>query len=198
MLSEIHHRVKNNLAIISSLLSLESDTLSNPETRKALEETESRIRSMALIHELIYSNENYNSIQFPLYLHKLDHVITSVFSDPNKSIETDIHSENIFLDLNTSIPCALIVNELFTNAYKHAFINRTSGKIYIHFYEKDGILELIMEDNGVGMESPQKLLESSSFGITIINGLIEQLKGTIQISNGKEGLKSHIRFPKKD
>ncbi|MCH8496453.1 MAG: ATP-binding protein [Balneolales bacterium] len=198
LLSEIHHRVKNNLAIISSLLSLESDTFSNPETRTALEETESRIRSMALIHELIYSNENYNSIDFSMFLHKLDNVITSVFSEPGKTIETEIHSENIYLDLNTSIPCALIVNELFTNAYKHAFKNRTSGKISIHFSEKDGMLEFIMQDNGVGMDNPEKLLQSSSFGITIINGLVEQLQGTIQVSGGKEGLKSHIRFPKKD
>jgi len=195
LLAEIHHRVKNNLAIISSLLSLQSDSFDDDRTRFLFNETEGRVRSMSLIHELVYQNESFDSVDFGAFLRRFEQVAAGIFSDMSMNVEVKIEANTIRLDLNKSVPCALIVNELITNAYKHAFPGQTEGLMHIQFTETDNEYTLVVSDNGCGMPDGFKPSESTSFGYTIIFGLVDQLQGSITFEN-VGGTRVTVVFPK--
>lgn len=195
LLAEIHHRVKNNLAIISSLISLQAESINDDNTRGLFIETEGRIRSMSLIHELVYQNETFESVDILRYLERFNEVLSGIFDNENLQIEVRIEAANIFLDLNKAIPCALIINELLTNAYKHAFKGMQTGEVTVRFTEKQANYVLTVSDNGTGFPQGFNPAMATSFGFTIIHGLVEQLQGRIAFSKDV-GTVCTVIFPK--
>lgn len=153
LLKEIYHRVKNNLAVISSLLSMRADATETPEVRLALEGSQQRVRSIALTHEHLYGSERLDRIDFSEYARQLQE-LHSAFAPDRPSIAVRIRAASIALGVDRAVPCALILNELLINVFKHAFPSGRAGEVSISFGEcQPGILELAMEDNGIGCSS---------------------------------------------
>lgn len=192
LLKEIHHRVKNNLSIVSSLLTIQTSYVKDLAVKDLFIESESRVKSMAMIHELLYQQENFSEIDFDPYIRKLIHHISSNYKSPGLDIRTEVNIDDVFLEIGTAVPCALLVNELLTNAYKHAFKGRKKGIISISLVNEAGTIILKVEDDGVGL--PPDINKINTLGMTLIHGLTNQLKGEIDIKNGN-GAKFHIHFP---
>ena len=194
LLREIHHRVKNNMQVISSLLNLQAGHIADEEARRMLKEGQLRIRSMALIHEKLYQARDLSKIDFAAYLQSLASFLFQFFKvDPEQvRLETDL--EDVRLDINTAVPCGLLVNELVSNALKHAFPDGRRGTVWIKLRrEKDGTLKLRVADDGVGLPKGFDYRSSESFGLQIAHLLIEQLEGTIAVE-GKKGTAFCITF----
>ncbi len=176
LLKEIHHRIKNNLQIISSLISLKSRSIPNQEHRNTLKETDDMIKSMALIHEQLYQRD-LSKIRVKEYIEKL--VKNLLYSHPlQKQIKVKLDIEEITLQIKTAISIGLIVNELVTNALKYAFKGREKGIIEVIFKKVNENFELKVKDDGIGFPK-DKLKNGSSFGMKLINMLVKQLDGTL-------------------
>jgi two-component system, sensor histidine kinase PdtaS len=189
LLKEIHHRVKNNLMVISSLLNLQSGTITDDNTRTAVRESQNRVKSMALIHQLLYQSEMYTGIDFSQYLEQLMQFLQSTYSKPGRNIHYTIRADRIRLDIDTAIPLGLITNELTTNAYKYAFIDNRDGKIEIDFHKTmDHKYLLRVSDNGKGLPEGIDPEESSTLGLKLVKILTKQIKGKLNYSkhNGTE------------
>jgi two-component sensor histidine kinase len=190
LLSEVHHRVKNNLAIISGLINLQVENLKDEESKKIFEETKDRIYSMSLIHNQLYQNKSFAQIEFAQY-------ISTFCTHLQKSYPTQAsflireNTENVQFDIKTAIPCALILNELVTNAFRHAFKNMTEGIIEVGLKKETDCILFWVADSGVGMDSKQ--LESTSMGMSLVHSLIDQIDGKLHFENGK-GSKFLIRL----
>jgi len=191
LLSEIHHRVKNNLQIISSLLSLQSHGTDDPSCRAILSESQDRIRSMALIHEQLYRSGDFSSIDFSSYASRLLKNLRRSYV-PEKDIELSLETESVKLSLETSIPLGLILSELVTNALKHAFKGRDNGSITVKFKRDDDYCVLEVIDDGVGFREDE-LRNSPSLGFKLVEILTEQLDGSLKYSGENGGL-FRIRF----
>jgi PAS domain S-box-containing protein len=193
LIKEIHHRVKNNLQLISSIIYLKLASVSHPDIRSFLEDTRQKIRSIALIHERLLQTENLDQVEISDYLGKLIHDLEVTYYREGLSlqIQPDIQTMNIGLD--TAIICGLIVNELVTNAIKHAFQGRSSGKISIGFQNHNGKYLLFIEDDGVSLPDHISPGQSSSFGMQLIDVFAKQLNGSLEIER-KNGTKFLIRF----
>jgi len=196
LIAEIHHRVKNNMAIISSLLNLQSGYVKSENIRQLLQETESRVRAMALVHELVYEGDNFTDIVLSDLMQRLVNLLERSFRIPEKDIVTELQADNITLDMTYAIPLALLVNELVTNSWRHGFDGAGEGLIRVSLLRKNGQFELRVHDNGNGLsrEEIDKLGQPTSFGYTIINGLVQQLNGTLEYDNNGEGLAVIVRF----
>ncbi|MDI9614369.1 histidine kinase dimerization/phosphoacceptor domain -containing protein [Methanothermobacter sp.] len=186
LLSEIHHRVKNNLQIISSLLSLQSHSINDPTCRDILEESQDRIRSMGLIHEQLYRSGDFSSIDFGVYASRLLKNLQRSYSH-GKDIEFSLEANDIKVSLETSIPLGLILSELVTNALKHAFRGRDRGSITVRFKRRDSACILEVMDDGVGFIE-EDLRNSKSLGFKLVEILTEQLEGTLTFSGSNGGL----------
>ncbi|TVQ10513.1 MAG: PAS domain S-box protein [Balneolaceae bacterium] len=193
LLKEIHHRVKNNMAIISGLLHLKADLVESEDTRILLHESSNRIRSMAMIHEMLYQNETFASIDFGSYIKSLVETIDDFYNQEQSNVSIEIDSANIYLDINDAVPCGLILNELITNAYKHAFNGKKKGWIKVSFIRKGNEFVLTVKDNGKGLPHQLNLENANSLGMNLITGLTSQLKGTLDFKNGK-GATFTLRF----
>jgi len=194
LLAEIHHRVKNNLAIISSLLTLQSDFFSTEEeTRTILVDMQHRIKSMALVHELVYEHDNPARINFGKLLKKLVSGFAKVYND--KVIDVAIRADDILLDLNQTIPFSLLANELLVNACKHAFKDRKHGLIDVIFEKNAEQMRFVVKDNGVGVTDIDMLENPRTLGYTIIRTLVTQLEGELDIRSTSEGFIAEGRFP---
>lgn len=193
LLTELHHRVKNNLAVIAGLFSLKIDSIKNPEAREVLIESRNRVRSMALIHNRLYKNSNFANVDFEQYINELLNEIKLSYPNISQSIAINKHISNITLNVNTAIPCGLILNELLSNCYKHAFTGRDNGAIFISFILNGENIELMVKDNGVGL--PKDFDSKESLGITVIQSLCEQLEGTCEYSE-YEGTCFKLTFDK--
>jgi len=172
LLKEIHHRVKNNLQMVSSLLQLQSRYITEPEAVEALNEGDNRVKSMAIIHHHLYSSDDISTVNVPGYI---DNLCENILSSYNYSgIDIIIHKEiaDITLDVAVMIPIGLILNELITNSFKYAFRNRTCGNIYISVSEKDSELMVCVNDDGVGYDPSQN---HSGFGTRMINAFLRKL-----------------------
>lgn len=191
LLLEIHHRVKNNLAIVSSLLNMQAQNMKSDKLKRILNESEGRVQTMSMIHELLYQQENFSNIDFGVYIRRLIKHITSNYPILNKSIIADLKTDVIFLEIKTAVPCALIINELLTNAYKHAFTGRKKGKISISLIRTEDYYTLVFSDDGVGFPLKQ---ESQSLGLTLIYGLSKQIGGTVT-TEVEHGTTFKITFP---
>ncbi|MGB8234054.1 MAG: histidine kinase N-terminal 7TM domain-containing protein, partial [Methanobacterium sp.] len=193
LLKEIHHRVKNNLMVISSLLSLQSRYIKDEVSKSIFKESQNRARSMALIHELLYRSTDLKRINFGDYIKTLTNELFRMYvTDPNR-IKLNINVEDVMLDINTAIPLGLIVNELVSNSMKHAFPNDRKGKIDIEFKLEDGIYSMIVSDNGVGFPKDYDLEVSDSLGLRIVNSLTEQIDGQIELER-TNGTRYIIKF----
>lgn len=189
LLKEIHHRVKNNLMVISSLLNLQSGTLTDDKTKSAVRESQSRVKSMALIHQLLYQSEMFTRIDFPMYLEQLMSSLQSAYCKPGMNIKYRIQADDIKLDIDTAIPLGLITNELATNAYKYAFADSREGIIELQLRKvTESHCKLSISDNGVGLPYDFDLENSNTLGLKLVKILTKQLKAKInyEISGGTE------------
>jgi len=193
LLKEVHHRTKNNLAIITSLLSLQSASVTDRGLREVLRDAENRVRSMASIHELLYQSNSLAAIDFGAYIRDLVSRLFRTYALPGVTFEVDIHG--VFLDVGAAIPCALIVNELVTNSFKYAFPGGTKGKIHVSLHNgtNDEYL-LTVADDGVGMTQPATSGAPSTLGLKLVHILASQLGGRAVVSS-QNGVRWTVRFP---
>jgi PAS domain S-box-containing protein len=194
LLKEIHHRVKNNLQIISSLLNLQMKKITEAKTRAELNATRNRIRSMALIHAKLYQSQNLSQINFAEYIEEFSRQLRSLYNvNPNR-VKLVLDIDAVYLDVDVAIPFGMIVNELLTNALKYAFPDERSGKIRVVLRSEAAATVLSVEDNGVGLSSEIDLAEVDTLGLQLVRGLAQQLNGTVTIEqNG--GTRVVIRCP---
>ena len=194
LLSEIHHRVKNNLAVITGLLELQSHKLENEEAVNALKDSQMRINSMALIHEKLYQNKNLSQIEFDKYTHELITVIKSSHLTADQPVNINLDCENVELPITTAIPCGLLINEIVTNSIKHAFNGVKGAEVNLSLKKLNDDVELKISDNGKGLPVKFEDLETKSLGIILIRTLTRQL-GADLIVNGTDGTAYDIKFP---
>ena len=184
LLKEIHHRVKNNLQIISGILDIQNFSIKEPEIKAILNEGQNRIQSIALLHKTMYQNKNFNAVNFDKYLAELISHSKQANYSLNKQIEIDFTTDDIQLEIDTAVPLGLILNELINNAYKHAFKEKQSGAISIALKEVDKkSYQLLFKDNGIGFASDFDVTKVKSVGYELINGLTKQLKGKLTTHN---------------
>lgn len=192
LLEEIHHRVKNNLQIISSLLRLQCGYIKDKQALEIFHDSRNRLRAMALIHENLYQTNDLAKIDFSDYIRKLKKNLILCYQTNHIDIKTNI--ENIFLKIDTAIPCGLIINELISNSMKHAFTDIDKGEIYVEFISlQKGKYSLSVTDNGVGVPENIDLLKKQSLGLELVWNLVEQLEGTI-VYQSKLGTSFRITF----
>jgi PAS domain S-box-containing protein len=196
LLKEIHHRVKNNLMIISSLLSLQSSYIKDDESRELFQVSEDRARSMALIHESLYESSDLKNIDFGDHIQSLAKELFLNYTDGSGRIKLKIDAENIGMDINTTIPLSLILNELITNSLKHAFPGDRLGEIKIDFHSQNEEYELTVKDDGIGLPHDFDYTRTDSLGLQLINSLTAQIDGRIELKKIK-GTTYSIIFPKK-
>ncbi|MBD2628404.1 GAF domain-containing protein [Trichormus variabilis] len=195
LLKEVHHRVKNNLQIVSSLLQLQSHTTKDTEVIKALRESQNRIESISLIHKNLYTSPNIGQLDIFEYINNLtSSLLTSYQIVPDKIIlETQIDS--VKLNVDEAIACGLVVNELISNAIKHAFPNQQQGLIIIKLHKLDNNIELVVQDNGIGLPEGLDWKNTNSLGLSLVYDLVtEQLEGNITVERN-QGTLFHIQFP---
>lgn len=184
LLAEIHHRVKNNLAVITGLLELQSYNTTDENAQSILRDSQMRINSIALVHEKLYQNEDLSEVSIGQYLKDLTHVVFRSMSDHSKDVNIELDLDDIALPITQAIPCGLLVNEILTNSFKHAFVGKDEGTIDIHFKKnEEGKLQLIIHDDGVGLPTNGQSKEPTSLGMNLIRTLSKQLQADHEISN---------------
>ncbi len=183
LLKEIHHRVKNNLQIISGLLNLQSRQIENQEAQEAVREGRNRVKSMALIHQKLYQQDNLSAVNMSDYLSDLLAAIQQTFSDNQQRVDVQIICNQLNLDVDTAIPLGLIINELVTNSYKYAFKGRPNGQLKIRLEEENNILQLEIRDNGPGLTKGFEINKSKTFGMKLIQSLAAKLSAEIAVSS---------------
>jgi hypothetical protein len=195
LLKEIHHRVKNNLQIISSLLSLQSEYVTHAPAMEALRESQGRIRSMAMIHEQLYRSGDLARIEFDSYLRDLTNHLLRTYSVAPEHITLSLHVDALPLGIDKAIPCGIIINELVTNSIKHAFGPQQKGAIEIDLHRASPeALVLSVRDNGVGLPEGFRIEEAPSLGMKLVHALSDQLRGTVEI-RCEGGTEVSLRFP---
>jgi two-component sensor histidine kinase len=201
LLKEIHHRVKNNLQIVSSLLYLQEDAMQDPKGVEILRESQNRVKSMALIHEQLYGTDNLAKIDFGRYVYSLTANLFDAYGIDPACLRLKINADDISLGVDMAVPCGLIVNELVSNAIKHAFPNHTGGTIEIMIrMVSTGQMEIVVADDGVGLETPSPNPDSTSLGLRLIDTLTTQLDGklSVETDNGTRfGILINIPEPNK-
>ncbi|MBL7748900.1 MAG: ATP-binding protein [Chitinophagaceae bacterium] len=183
LLREIHHRVKNNLQIISGLLNLQSRQIENPEAQEAVREGRNRVKSMALIHQKLYQQDNLTGVNMKEYLDDLVNTIQQTFRDNTTVIKADILCNDLSLDVDTAIPLGLIINELVTNCYKYAFTGKNNGQIIIRLEEEQQQLILEVKDDGAGLPEGFDMNTTRSFGMKLVQSLAAKLEAHIESRN---------------
>jgi PAS domain S-box-containing protein len=196
LLREIHHRVKNNLQIISSLMNLQLHSIPDAKTIEIFKQCESRIKAMALIHEKLYQSEDIERIDFEEYLKSfIFHIVHSHQLDNNK-IKIKLRVDQILLNIDIAIPCGLILNELISNALKHAFSETDEGVINITVQSTEDDYILLVSDNGKGLPEDFALKKVNSLGLQLVEMLVKQLNGKMETSSGGKYTIFKITFPK--
>lgn len=190
LLSEIHHRVKNNLAVITGLLELQAHSTTDKTAQKVLKDSQMRINSMALIHEKLYQNETLSQIEFDVYIRELIDVIRKSHSVKNQQISMHLDLDNVQLAITQAIPCGLLMNEIVTNSFKHAFSANAGPQqqpvIRVSLKQKGSVVTLVISDNGRGLPDKFEELGDLSLGLTLIKTLKKQIEAemTVESSNG--------------
>jgi two-component sensor histidine kinase len=195
LLQEVHHRVKNNLALITALLEMQADTLDDERAITALRESQQRVMSMALIHEYLYGNEHLDRVNFAQYMEQLTGQLCASYAIEGDLVSIRIAAEDIDLPMQRAIPCGLIVNELLTNALKHAYARGNGGEIIIQLVRlKSGKLMLSCQDRGKGIPESFDWKNSTSLGLRIIQILTKQLDGELKLDRSG-GTRFELVFP---
>jgi two-component sensor histidine kinase/ActR/RegA family two-component response regulator len=180
LLQEIHHRVKNNLQIITSLLRMQSRAVHDPAFSDALLECQNRVAAMALIHDKLYRARDLARVSFPEYVRDLTNNILTSYTLPASSVRVNLDVDDLSLSLDSAVPCGLILNELMSNCLKHAFPLGHSGTVHVGFHAAGDQLCLVVRDDGVGMPAEVDLERTSSLGWRLIRALVQQLGGFVQ------------------
>ncbi|MCZ6671340.1 MAG: PAS domain S-box protein [Verrucomicrobia bacterium] len=183
LLREVHHRVKNNLQVIQSLLRMQSRKAKDSSMEPLLRESQNRIRSIALIHEQLYKQDDFSEIDLANYLNLLLRQVFRTFELGSLRVTSRVEFKNIYLSLNKAIPCALIINELVTNSLKYAFNGKDTGEIRIQAEQENGTLTLVVRDDGCGIGDSVDIDTSETLGLKIVRTLTRQIGGTLEISN---------------
>lgn len=186
MLSELHHRVKNNLQIITSLLRIQSVNITDKEALNAINVSQNRVNSMALVHERLYKSKNLSLVDFEDYIKHLTSHLLQVYGAKKSNIELDVNVKKVLFSVDTAIPAGLIVNELVSNSLKHAFKNRNSGKISIELKPiSKSEYYLKVADDGVGISKEFNPNKSATLGLQLVSMLTKQLAGEISVKREK-------------
>jgi Signal transduction histidine kinase len=194
LLKEIHHRVKNNMQIISSMLGLQSAYVEDETFNTLLKDSQGRIKSMALIHEKLYQSDNLAYINFTEYVNSLISYLKNSYNMSDDKIKINTNIEDMSLNIDMAIPLGLIINELISNSYKHAFKDNPKGEINLSINtEKSGCYLLTVEDNGVGLPVDFDISTTKSLGLQLVNVLVDQISGSLKIYSNV-GAKFEIYF----
>jgi PAS domain S-box-containing protein len=197
LLKEIHHRVKNNMQVISSLLSVQSQNITDETVRGLFKESQNRIRSIALVHELLYRSEKLDQIEYGAYLKKMFVPLFESYCVDQRKVAMEIEARDTMITIEKAVPCSLIVNELITNSLKHAFPGGRKGEIRIGFRldAESGMYVLDYQDDGIGLPGELDVTSCTTLGLRLVHGLTKQLQGTIGVGNQGGGTHFHITFP---
>ncbi len=198
LLKEVYHRVKNNMQVIASMLKIQKDFTKDKKVQDILAASKDRIQSMALVHEKLYKTEDLAHIDFSDYVKSLSGQLLRTYgSDPEK-IKLNIEIKFALLDINSAIPCGLIINELVSNAVKHAFPDDRKGEINISLQtDKENNYILTVSDNGIGLPGNIDFRNTKTFGLQLVNILVDQLHSTVELER-EGGTSIKITFTKKD
>lgn len=180
LLKEIHHRVKNNLNVISSLLNLQSKYIKDKAALAVFQESQRRARSMALIHKMLYQSTDLKCINFGDYIKTLTEELFRTYVTGD-NIQLDLDVGEVLLDINTAVPLGLIVNELVSNSLKHAFPNNLEGEITVKFHKRGEQYNFIVADTGVGFPEDLNFEKTDSLGMRLVNTLVDQIDGTMEL-----------------
>ncbi|MGO9566686.1 MAG: sensor histidine kinase, partial [Desulfomonilaceae bacterium] len=194
LLREIHHRVKNNLQVISSLLRLQSRYVTHTPSRQLFEASQSRLQSMALIHEKLYTSGNLTDIDFKGYIESLGARLLASSTVPGSQIKLQTEIGAVPVGIDVAVPCGLISNELISNSLKHAFPGQKEGVIGVSFVSYSHEFELVVRDDGVGLPENLDLENAQTLGLRLVNTLVQQLQGHMKVNNA-DGTEFRIRFP---
>lgn len=198
LLKEIHHRVKNNLQTISSLLSLQSESIQDQSAWDAVQESRNRVNSMALLHQKLYQGENLAAIEMRDYFKTIGKTIIESFGEKAEKVSLNVEMSELELDIDTAVPIGLITNELMTNSLKYAFTNQSKGEISIRLHtDADGMIQLEISDNGEFLLKEELKENEGGFGTLLVQLLTKQLGGHLEKSND-EGTYIVIRFPRQE
>ncbi|HCR55307.1 MAG TPA: hypothetical protein DIW27_12875, partial [Cytophagales bacterium] len=193
-LQEIHHRVKNNLQIISGLFEKQARNMQDEQAKKLMKEGQDRVYSIALVHQNLYQSEDLSTLGIKNFISTLINNIERSYKSENQVIEVNYEIDDSKLSIDTAIPTGLIINELITNCYKYAFKNRPHGKIDVSFYKKESHYYLNVTDDGVGIPDDVHLFNRQTLGMNLVKGLVRQLDGVIELESNKLGTRILIYF----
>jgi len=194
LLKEIHHRVKNNLQVVSSLLGLQSRLVTDEPTRKMFQESQNRIHSMALLHESLYQSNNLSRIDFPEYIRQLASHLFHSYGVAAERIHLRTDLEKLYLHLDAAVPCGLIINELVSNSLKYAFPDGRAGEVRIELHEHaEGLARLVVADNGIGLRSDIDWETARTLGLRLVRTLAEQLGAKIEVKSN-DGTEVQLTF----
>lgn len=194
LLKEIHHRVKNNMQVISSLLNLQGKQIKDEQARSIFQDSQNRVKSMALIHESLYQTDELSHIDVAEYLRKLITHISRSYQTQAENVRMRVNIGDIALGVDTAVPCGLIINELISNSLKHAFPSGRGGEILIDLTAVGGGYKLTLSDDGIGLPKDLDIERAKSLGLKLVRTLTEQLRGEFSCTNG-HGTKFEISFP---
>jgi two-component sensor histidine kinase len=196
LLREIHHRVKNSLSIVSGLIELQLEGTNSKDARNVLRNSQSRIHSVALIHEKLYQTESISDIELDNYIRDLVEAIHATFSDSKKFVALSFDLEKVILDIDRVIPCGLLINELIVNAFKYAFKKGEKGRLKIALHQQNNEIVLQISDNGPGLPEDFKKNRNDSLGSMLIDSFAAQLDAQMDIQTSDEGTSFTFTFPK--
>jgi two-component sensor histidine kinase len=195
LLREIHHRVKNNMQVMSSLLSLQSRVTSDPATSRMLEDNQNRIQSMALLHEILYQSEDLAVVDFSKYVRRMVEYLFRSYGVDSRQIRLHTELDPVGLELDDALPCALLISEVISNSLKHGFPEGRGGEVSILLRSQSGTaVSLVLSDNGVGLPADLDWTTSRSLGLRLVRALAEQLHGSLDVRSQAGGTKVKLVF----
>jgi two-component sensor histidine kinase len=197
LLKEIHHRVKNNLQIVSTLLDLQSGHTRDRQALEMFEESRGRVRSMALIHERLYRSQDLARVNFAEYVRQLADDLYRAYKVSSEAIVLELEVDAPPLPIDVAIPCGLLLNELMSNCFKHAFKAASGGLLRVTLRGDGRNIILTVADDGEGFPAGIDFRNTATFGLQLVNTLVEQLQGEIELSAGR-GSEFVVRFPMKE
>jgi PAS domain S-box-containing protein len=196
LLKEIHHRVKNNLQVTSSLLRLQAASIEDPSLRGMFEETQSRIRSIALVHEKLYGSYDLSHIDFVDYVRSLSELLSRSLNAGTDRVSLVVRGRDVFLSIDTAVPCGLIVNELVSNAFKHAFPDGRAGRIEVELRAEEETRSISIADDGAGLPSDFDPESLPTLGLQLVRALVQQISGSLEIERRSPGSAFVLTFPR--
>ncbi|MBS3817917.1 PAS domain S-box protein [bacterium] len=181
LLKEVHHRVKNNMQVISSLLNLQASRIEDKKALESFKATQRRVHSMALVHDRLYKSEDFATLDFNQYIEQISTHLLRFYRDKMEKVKIQKDIKNVFIDINKAVPLGLIINELVSNSLKHAFPDDKKGEIKIKFHKKDSQYELEISDNGIGFPEDLDFRKTPSMGMHLVSSLVDQINGEIKL-----------------